>query len=151
MRCPYCGSDQTRVVDTRPTSDGIRRRRKCLACGRKFTTVERVAPQLRVIKRDGRREPFDRQKLLRGLQVACTKRPIQAEALEKISEQIEDELVSRGKAEVSSQTIGNMALEKLKKLDHVAYIRFTTVYLNISDLKSIQEEINRLLNSVEQG
>jgi len=147
MRCPYCGSEKTRVVDTRSSGEIIRRRRKCLSCGRKFTTIERVASQIWVVKRDGRREPFDRQKLLRGLQIACAKRPVPAEALEKMAEQIEDEILSMGKAEVSSQTIGNKALEKLKKLDQVAYIRFTTVYLNIPDLKAIQEEIDRLLNS----
>ncbi len=147
MRCPYCGSEKTRVVDTRSSGDVIRRRRKCLSCGRKFTTIERVASQVWVVKRDGRREPFDRQKLLRGLQIACTKRPVPAEALEKLAEQVEDKVISMGKAEVSSQTIGNLVLERLKKLDQVAYIRFTTVYLNISDLRAIQEEINRLLNS----
>ncbi len=150
MQCPYCGSTETKVVNSRPTSHGtIRRRRQCLLCGKRFTTIERVVAPLRVIKRDKRREPFDRQKLLRGIQLACVKRPISAETVEKMADAIEEELLDMGRAEVPSQLIGNLVLERLKKLDHVAYIRFASVYLNLSDLEDIQEEINRLMSSPE--
>ncbi len=151
MKCPFCGSTETKVINSRPTSQGtIRRRRECLQCGRRFTTLERVVAPLRVIKRDKRREPFDRQKLLRGIQLACVKRPISSETVEKVADSIEEELLDMGRAEVPSLLIGNLVLERLKKLDHVAYIRFASVYLNLSDLKDIQEEINRLVRSLEK-
>ena len=146
MRCPHCDHTDTRVVDTRDTSTGIRRRRECLACKGRFTTYEQLASQsIQVVKRDGRREEYDRDKLLAGVRKACTKRPIASETTENVVDQIEAELTSSGKLEVSSEKIGQRVMEKLRDLDEVAYIRFTSVYLPIADLETLRREIDQLL------
>jgi len=146
MHCPHCGHTATRVVDTRDTSTGIRRRRECLACEGRFTTYEQLASQsIQVVKRDGRREEYDRAKLLAGVRKACTKRPIASETIENVVDQIEAELTSSGKLEVSSEKIGQRVMEKLRDLDEVAYIRFTSVYLPIADLETLRREIDQLL------
>lgn len=145
MRCPHCNHDQHKVVDTRDTGDAIRRRRQCEQCGQRFTTYEHVAANLLVIKSDNRREPFDRQKLLSGIQTAATKRPISSDTLEHIVDQIVESLHTIGKSEVHSSVIGNMVLDHLAMLDQVAYIRFASVYLDINDLNELQLEIERLM------
>ncbi len=145
MRCPHCGHTQHKVIDTRDTGDDIRRRRRCDSCGRRFTTYEHVAADLSVVKSDGRREPFDRQKLLSGIQVAAVKRPISVDAIDHMVIQIEDALQSLGRAEVPSSVIGKLVLDHLAHLDQVAYIRFASVYLDMNDLNEIRAEIDRLM------
>ena len=147
MRCPYCETDRTRVIDTsHDARGGIRRRRVCLGCEQRFSTYERAilsAPLL--IKRDGIREEFDREKLARGLRIACTKRPVSASDIDRLVGEIESTLQSMGKAEVSSRVIGDMAMAGLKELDLIAYIRYAIVYLGLDDLHSIRDEIDQLL------
>jgi transcriptional repressor NrdR len=147
MRCPVCGFQKDRVIDSRLSRDGdaIRRRRECLSCKRRFTTYEYVEPPLVVVKKDGRREPFDREKLLRGMRKACEKRPIGINALEKIVESVEGELTATGKSEVTSQEVGELVMEALKDLDGVAYVRFASVYRSFKDSKEFMEELRRLL------
>ncbi|MFN8443607.1 MAG: transcriptional regulator NrdR [Caldilineaceae bacterium] len=145
MQCPHCGSSQHRVIDTRDAADSIRRRRQCEQCGQRFTTYEHVAANMLVIKSDGRREPFDRQKLLAGIQVAAAKRPISREMIDHMVDQIVETLQNSGRSEVSSQVIGNMVLDHLSHIDGVAYIRFASVYLNLHDLNDLQSEIDRLM------
>lgn len=145
MRCPHCGDTQHKVIDTRDAADGIRRRRRCEQCGQRFTTYEHVAASLLVAKSDGRREPFDRQKLLSGIQLAATKRPVSSDAIEHIVVQIEEALHSLGRAEVPSTIIGNLVLDHLAQVDQVAYVRFASVYLEIKDLDDLRAEIDRLM------
>ncbi|MFN2165620.1 MAG: transcriptional regulator NrdR [Anaerolineae bacterium] len=145
MKCPHCGSADSRVVDTRSTGDGIRRRRECQKCGKRFTTYEHVAASLLIVKTDGRREPFDRQKLMHGIVTACAKRPISQAAIEDMVDGIEEELAGMGRAEVKSDVIGGMVLARLRELDPMAYIRFAMVYLQLSDLEALQDHIGRLL------
>ena len=145
MKCPYCGK-KSKVVDTRSAGEGIRRRRECKACGQRFTTYERVAPmRLMVVKSDGRREEFDRDKLLTGVRKACAKRPISTEAIEELVSGIEGKLYSRGEGEVESLVIGEMVVERLRALDDVAYVRFASVYRRFADVESLAEEIEKLL------
>jgi len=132
-------------MDTRDSGEGIRRRRMCVRCNERFTTYEQISTAVQIIKADGRREPFDRNKLLNGIRVACAKRPIAMADLEGIVDQIEEHMHSLGKTEVPSKWIGNMVLERLKAIDPVAYIRFATVYLELPDLEAVQQEINRLM------
>ena len=145
MKCPYCGEFDSRVVDTRAARDGIRRRRECKHCDRRFTTYEQVAAVLHIVKSDGRREPYHRQKLLDGIRIACAKRPIAMADIERLVDQVEDYVFGLGKAEVRSEVIGGKVLEQLKELDEVGYIRFATVYLELSDLGAVRDEIDRLL------
>lgn len=145
MQCPYCATPDSRVVDTRATNESIRRRRECLNCRKRFTTYEQVTEQLLIVKRDGRREPFDRHKLMQGIRIACAKRPIAMADIERIVNQIEDYLFSSGRAEVRSEVIGQMVLEKLKPLDPLAYIRFAIVYLEIDDVEALRRELDRLM------
>ena len=145
MKCPYCGG-KTKVVDSRSAGEGIRRRRECLVCGQRFTTYERVAPiRLVVVKADGRREEFDRDKLLSGVSKACTKRPISIEAIEELVSGIEGTLYSRGEREVESRAVGEMVMERLRRLDDVAYVRFASVYRRFADVESLAQEIEDLL------
>jgi transcriptional repressor NrdR len=136
---------QHKVIDTRETADGIRRRRRCEQCGERFTTYEHVAASLMVVKSDGRREPYDRQKVLAGIQIAATKRPISPDAIEHMVVQIEETLHSQGRAEVASSQIGKLVLDHLAQLDQVAYIRFASVYLEMNDLNEVRSEIDRLM------
>jgi transcriptional repressor NrdR len=149
MRCPFCESDKTRVIDTSHDSrGGVRRRRVCLRCEQRFSTYERAiltAPLL--IKRDGIREEFDREKLARGIRIACAKRPVSASDIDRLVGEIEATLQNMGKAEVSSRVIGDMVIAGLKELDHIAYIRYAIVYLGLDDLRSIQNEIDQLLET----
>jgi transcriptional repressor NrdR len=145
MQCPYCAKEQTKVVDTRESDEAIRRRRECLACGRRFTTYERIAHTgLMVIKQDGRREVFDRQKLMVGIIKACAKRPVPMEAIETVVDEIELELHAMMKSEIDSQKIGLMVMERLRILDDVAFVRFASVYRRFADLDSLAIEIQRL-------
>lgn len=153
MRCPACGEQDTRVIDSRDQDEGalIRRRRECVACGTRFTTVEQVAAaRLVVVKRDGRREEFDRDKLATGLSRSLTRRPVAADAAEKAAEEIETALRARGQSEVLSRTIGEMAMDKLRELDQIAYIRFASVYQSFEDLDQLQREVNTLVAEREQ-
>ena len=146
MKCPYCGANKTRVIDTSRHALGVRRRRECQGCGQRFNTVERAiltAPI--VVKEDGRREEFDREKLLTGIRVACAKRPVATEAVEGLVDRVEAELRAIGKAEVDAKIIGDMVIEELKELDRVAYIRFAIVYLGLEDLEAVRAEIDRLV------
>ncbi len=146
MKCPYCGKSKTKVVDTRSSGEGVRRRRECKACGQRFTTYERVAPmRLMVVKADGRREEFDQDKLLAGVCKACAKRPVSTEAIEELVSGIGGKLYSRGELEVESRVIGEMVMERLQGLDDVAYVRFASVYRRFADVESLAQEIEKLL------
>ena len=148
MDCPYCGFHDSRVIDSREVNDGIRRRRECLDCGSRFTTYERLQPaSLFVIKKDERREEFNRDKLLSGLRKACEKRPLPIGAVEKLADDIEAELYRLGKAEVSTTIIGDMVMERLKSFDHIAYIRFASVYREFADITTLKQEIDTLVGS----
>jgi transcriptional repressor NrdR len=145
MQCPYCGQPDSRVVDTRATGDSIRRRRECQSCRKRFTTYEQISEALLIVKRDGRREPFDRFKLLQGLRIACAKRPIAMADIDRVVNQIEEHLFSLGKAEVRSEVIGQLILEKLKELDPLAYIRYAIVYMEMEDVQALRQELDRLM------
>lgn len=149
MRCPYCQSDETRVIDTSHDSrGGVRRRRECTVCRQRFSTYERaiLATPL-IIKQDGTREEFDRDKLIRGIRIACAKRPVSAADIERLVGEIESSLQAMGRAEISSRVVGDMVIAGLKQLDQVAYIRYAIVYLGLDDLYSIRTEIDRLLEN----
>jgi len=142
VKCPYCGTRDTRVIDTRQVGEGVRRRRECKSCNQRFTTYERVARNsLAVVKRDGRREAFDSQKLLKGLLQACAKRPIPMETLEQLVQEIEREVHQLGQAEVQSDEIGRIVMRRLRDLDDVAYVRFASVYRRFEDVETLAEEI----------
>ncbi len=146
MPCPFCGADDTRVIDTRQVGDGIRRRRECQRCRQRFTTYERVAKMnMLVVKRDGRREEFDRQKLYEGVRRACAKRPVSTEALDQLVDQVETRLYSMGQGEIPSRAIGELVMEKLKDLDGVAYVRFASVYRSFTDLEEMKREVDGLI------
>jgi transcriptional repressor NrdR len=150
MRCPFCQAIDDKVVDTRPSDNEqvIRRRRECTGCTRRFTTYERVEEVLPLlVKKDGRREPFDRTKLLAGLKKACQKRPVAIEALEAKVDEIERKLVELGEKEVQSSRIGDAALAGLRELDDVAYLRFASVYLSFRDAGELMREVQRVLAS----
>jgi transcriptional repressor NrdR len=147
VRCPFCNYEETKVLDSRPVEEGtvIRRRRECQRCSRRFTTYERVErTPLMVIKRDGRREPFNREKILQGLIRAAQKRPIPMEALEQIAFEVEREFRDKGEQEVTSLAIGEAVMERLRKLDEVAYVRFASVYRRFADADSVIEAIEEL-------
>ncbi len=134
------------VTDSRDSGDGIHRRRRCKECGRRFSTYERVeTAQLLVVKRDGRREPYDREKLYRGIRRACEKRPLPVGELENAVDEIEQALYRLGRTEVASQVIGEMVMEKLARMDSIAYIRFASVYRSFSDLEEMRQEMDELL------
>jgi transcriptional repressor NrdR len=146
MKCPFCASTNSRVIDTRSAEGGVRRRRECEDCERRFTTYERVAPlRLKVIKQDSRREPFERDKILYGVQVACAKRPVSTEDIEELVSGIESELYHRGSREVTSREIGEMVMQNLRRMDEVAYIRFATIYRRFADVEDLADEIESLL------
>ncbi len=148
MRCPFCGMLDSRVVDSRLASEGTLtwRRRECDACKRRFTTYERVEHTLPMVKkRDGKREPFDREKVLRSLLIACKKRPVFAEAVEAQVGELERELALSGEREVASQVIGERVMQRLKELDEVAYVRFASVYRSFRDVGDFIEEMGKLV------
>lgn len=147
MRCPYCGQADSKVIDTNHDArGGVRRRRECLACKERFSTYERaVLATPLIVKQDGTREEFDREKIARGLRIACAKRPVSAADIDRLIGEIEATLQTMGKSEVSSRVVGDMVIAGLKELDHIAYIRYAIVYLGLDDLKSVRDEIDRLL------
>lgn len=148
MRCPYCGEEDSKVIDSRVTAEGKRRRRLCRNCSRRFTTVETVEkPLLMVAKRDGSLEPFNRRKLLAGIYTSLKKRPVRAEAVEAIVDEIEARLGAEGDATVSPDKIGTMVLERLRGLDQVAYVRFASVYMAFSDV----EDFIRVIRDLQDG
>ncbi len=147
MRCPYCQNERSKVVDTtHDARGGVRRRRECLKCEQRFSTYERtiLATPL-MIKQDNTREEFDREKLIKGIRIACAKRPVSAADIDRLVGEIESTLQSMGRSEVSSRVVGDMVIAGLKKLDLIAYIRYAIVYLGLDDLSSIRSEIDRLL------
>ncbi len=146
MKCPYCGDIHTRVVDTIRKEQSIRRRRECQACQKRFNTEERVILNTPlVIKRDDRRDEFNREKILSGLRIACARRPISADALERVVDRVEEHIYRTGQAEISSREIGDLVIEELKALDPVSYIRYAIVFLGLEDLEEVRTEVNRLL------
>ena len=147
MKCPACASAETQVIDTvRESGGGIRRRRSCKACGRRFTTVERIIETMPlVVKRGGRREQFSREKVLEGIKISCAKRPVSAEAIERLANQVESQVIGMNKSEVPARAVGDTVLAGLRELDEVAYIRYAIVYLNLKDLESVRGEIEKLM------
>lgn len=147
MRCPFCGHDDTQVKDSRPTEDNsaIRRRRQCPNCGARFTTFERVQlRELTVLKSGGQREPFDRDKLVRSISIACRKRPVDPERIERMISSIVRKLESMGESEIASSVIGELVMEELKQLDDVAYVRFASVYRNFREPKDFEKVLGEL-------
>lgn len=148
MKCPYCGYEESKVIDSRPTDEGerIRRRRECLKCGKRFTTYEMIESlPIIVIKKDKSRETFNRQKLMNGLLRACEKRPVSIETLDRIIDEIETIIQNSLDREVSSDKIGELVMEKLKSTDEVAYVRFASVYRQFKDISTFMDELNKLL------
>ena len=143
MQCPFCGYEDSRVTDSRAVDRGIRRRRECLQCGARFTTYERVqATGMLVVKKDGRREPFSREKILQGLQKACEKRPLEAAAVAEIADAIEARVQHEGLVEVPASLIGEWAMEGLRNLDQIAYVRFASVYRAFADVGALREMLD---------
>ncbi|MEE8390508.1 MAG: transcriptional regulator NrdR [Anaerolineae bacterium] len=150
MKCPYCDNTRTRVIDTTRSEQSIRRRRVCMACERRFSTVERaILTNPLLAKKDGRRESFDRTKLLSGLRTACARRPVSADDLERLVDRVESHIRQMGKTEIPSRTVGDLVIEELKALDPVSYIRYGIVYLGLEDLEAVRAEIDRLLEERE--
>ena len=145
MNCPFCGHEDTKVTDSRPDEAGIRRRRECLGCGRRFTTVEKVElGAVAVLKKDGRREEFDRAKILSGVRKACEKRPIPSGAIEALADDVEQAVFALNKAEVPSTYVGELVMERLRALDQIAYIRFASVYRAFADVEELEQELEAL-------
>ena len=149
MKCPFCGYPESKVVDSRPSDEGnsIRRRRECLSCFRRFTTYETVEIlPIIVVKKDGTRQNFDRQKVLNGMLRACQKRPVSLDTLESITNRIEQDLQNAAQREVSSEAIGEIVMRYLRNLDQVAYVRFASVYRQFQDINSFMAELNTLMS-----
>jgi transcriptional repressor NrdR len=148
MRCPYCNAADSKVIDTNHDArGGVRRRRECLTCRQRFSTYERAVLATPVlVKQDGTREDFDREKLLRGIRISCAKRPVSATDIDRLVGEIEATLQTMGEVEVSSRIVGDLVIHGLKELDHIAYVRYAIVYLGLDDLKSVRNEIDRLLD-----
>lgn len=148
MKCPYCDYSETKVIDSRPTEDStsIRRRRECLRCQKRFTTYEKVEDiPVFVIKKDGKREPFDKRKILNGILKACEKRPVSILQIESVVDEIEKQVNNTMKQEVPSSLIGEFVMQKLKELDDVAYVRFASVYRQFKDINTFMEELQKIL------
>ncbi len=149
MRCMYCNHTDSKVVDSRPTEDGwaIRRRRECVGCGKRFTTYEKIEnPVILVVKKDGRREPFDIDKVKLGIIKACEKRPVAIKEIEALVSSIEKRVYNSLEQEVSTEALGEMVMEGLKDLDQVAYVRFASVYRQFKDINTFRDELNKLLS-----
>jgi transcriptional repressor NrdR len=152
MRCPFCGSNNDRVIDSREINEGreVRRRRECLSCGKRFTTYERIdAIPLMVIKKDGRREPYQREKVIKGIMKACEKRPVSPEVIEKIADEVEGIFQNPMRAEVSTQEIGALVMKRLREIDKVAYVRFASVYKEFKDVEEFYQELENLKQEVK--
>ena len=153
MRCPFCGNDDSQVKDSRPTEDNsaIRRRRQCEGCGGRFTTFERIQlRELSVVKTDGKREPFEREKLERSLSVACRKRPVDHTQIEKLASAIQRQLETLGESEIESKRIGEFVMDGLKALDSVAYIRFASVYKDFSEAKDFEDFAGSVVEAAQK-
>ncbi len=145
MYCPYCFHKESKVTDKRTSPEGIRRRRECLKCKKRFTTYEKISIEdLYIIKKDGRREKFDREKLERGIDKAFEKRPVEKEKINKMINEIEEQLRKKGKKEINTSEIGEIAMKKIKKIDNVAYIRFASVYRDFQDINDFKQELRKL-------
>jgi transcriptional repressor NrdR len=152
MKCPFCGHLEDKVIDSRAggTGDVIRRRRECVACTRRFTTYERIEDVLpTVVKKDGRREPFDRQKLVRGLRIACNKRPVSIERIEQVADAIEREGQESERREITASELGDRVMHHLRELDEVAYVRFASVYRSFRDIDQFLAELGKLVKARE--
>jgi transcriptional repressor NrdR len=150
MNCPFCGNEDSKVIDSRDVDGGIRRRRECLNCNSRFTTYERIQPTgLFVIKKDQRREEFNKEKLVTGIRKACEKRPLPTGSVDKLADDIEAALYDSGKAEIPTSVIGDMVMERLKKVDYIAYIRFASVYRDFTDITALKREIDTLVGDDE--
>jgi transcriptional repressor NrdR len=150
MRCPFCQHSDTDVLDTRKLNDGemVRRRRKCRACGRRFTTYERIeSVSLTVVKKDGEREPYEREKIMRGVRTACYRRPISAQQIEQLVNDVESAIMAIDDQEISSKAIGDEVMRRLRELDDVAYIRFASVYRSFADIGKLREAVDELLEN----
>lgn len=147
MKCPYCGKENTRVIDSRPTDDSsIRRRRQCDECGKRFTTYEKVETlSLIVVKKDNNREPYDREKIVAGIVRSCHKRPISMTQINDMVDDIEGQIFNMGEKEIPTTTIGSIVMDKLKDLDEVAYVRFASVYREFKDVNTFMDEIKKIL------
>ena len=153
MKCPYCGNSDTRVIDSRPAEEGnsIRRRRSCDACGKRFTTYEKIETiPLIIIKKDDNREQYDRGKIERGILRACYKRPVSAARIQKTGEAVETQVFSLEEKEIASSTIGEIVMDALKDLDEVAYVRFASVYREFKDVNTFMDELKKILDGQEQ-
>ncbi len=149
MKCPFCDYYETKVVDSRPTDEGqaIRRRRECVQCSKRFTTYEKIEKiPLIIVKKDGNRQAYDRNKILNGILKACEKRPVPLNTIEKAVDEIERALYNSMEKEITSQQIGEMVMDKLKEIDEVSYVRFASVYRQFKDINNFAEELNKLLN-----
>jgi transcriptional repressor NrdR len=147
IKCPACGEIESKVIDSRGMDDGIRRRRQCLACGGRYTSYERIqSKSIFIIKKDGRREEYNRDKLMGGIRKACEKRPLPIGTIDKIVDSIEAELYQMGKSEIASTVIGDRVMRRLEELDHIAYIRFASVYRDFTDISALKQEVDKLIN-----
>ena len=152
LKCPFCGFEESKVIDSRPTDEGerIRRRRECISCGKRFTTYEKIeVPMFMVVKKDARREVFDRNKVLNGIVKACEKRPVSMDQMEAMVSEIEKQLSNRMEKEVDSTYIGELIMEQLKQVDEVAYVRFASVYRQFTDVNTFIKEIEKLIGKQE--
>ena len=152
MRCPFCGHGEDRVVDSRESREGdvIRRRRECVKCERRFTSYEKIESiPFQVVKRDLRREPYEREKLMKGLRMACSKRPIPAATLERLADDIEAEMQESPEREISSRKLGNLVMDRLRDLDEIAYVRFASVYRRFEDVEQFVKELDQLRDDDE--
>jgi len=146
MKCPFCGYPESKVIDSRPAEDTIRRRRECLSCGKRFTTYEFIEKlPLVVIKKDGSRQTFDKMKILNGILRACEKRPVTMDEIQRMTDEIEQEIQNSLDREVPTSRIGELVMEKLKATDEVAYVRFASVYRQFTDINTFRDELNKLL------
>jgi len=152
MKCLYCGCTESKVIDSRPTDEGsaIRRRRECLSCGRRFTTYEKIEEiPIMVVKKDGRREPFDSDKVLNGIRKACEKRPIPYSEIEHVADEVTKQVFNSLEQEITTAEIGELIMAQLKELDDVAYVRFASVYRQFKDIDAFMDEVRRLLEEKE--
>ena len=149
MKCPYCGFQDDHVLESRTVRDGevIKRRRECESCNRRYTTYEHIEAQVMVVQHDGRRESLDRQKIIKGMLIACRKRPVAIERLEEVADAIERRIIDSGRREIDSEQIGEMVADELRELDQVAYVRFASVYLDFKDVREFMDELKELLNA----
>jgi transcriptional repressor NrdR len=147
LKCPYCGNENTKVIDSRPTDESaIRRRRQCESCGKRFTTYEKIeTTPLIVIKKDNNREPYDREKLVSGIVRSCHKRPVSLSSINSMVDEIETQLYNMGEKEIPTTTIGMIVMDKLKELDQVAYVRFASVYKEFKDVNTFMDELKKIL------